>query len=65
MEETPRKRGFAAMAESNPDRLREVARRGGASTPADKRSFARNPEMAREAGRKGGMAARTKKADNV
>jgi general stress protein YciG len=44
-------RGFAAM---DPERRREIARKGGLSVPARKRSFARNPELAAEAGRRGG-----------
>jgi uncharacterized protein len=56
-DETPRtvRRGFAAM---DPDRRREIARRGGASVPNDKRSFAQNRELAAKAGRKGGRTSR-------
>ncbi len=52
--ETPRpksRRGFAAMS---PEKRREIARKGGASLPAERRSFSRNPQLAVEAGRKGG-----------
>jgi general stress protein YciG len=45
------KRGFAAMDE---DKQREIARKGGASVPDDKRSFSQDPQLASEAGRKGG-----------
>lgn len=40
----------------DPERQREIARRGGASVPHDKRSFAQNRDLARAAGRKGGEA---------
>lgn len=48
-------RGFAAMS---PERQLEIAKKAGASVPADKRSFYRNRALATEAGRKGGMASR-------
>ena len=48
-------RGFAAM---DPERRREIARRGGESVPSDKRSFALNRDLAANAGRKGGTAPR-------
>jgi general stress protein YciG len=44
-------RGFASM---DPDKQREIARKGGESVPADQRSFSKDPALAREAGRKGG-----------
>jgi uncharacterized protein len=44
-------RGFASMDQA---KQREIARKGGESVPAAKRSFSRNPELAAEAGRKGG-----------
>ena len=44
-------RGFASMDE---DKQREIARKGGASVPAEERSFSRDHELASEAGRKGG-----------
>lgn len=50
----PRKtstRGFASMDAA---KQREIARKGGRSVPAEKRSFSRSPELAAEAGRKGG-----------
>lgn len=45
------RREFAAM---DPDRRREIARKGGASVPADKRSFAKDRDLAASAGRLGG-----------
>ena len=44
-------RGFASMDE---EKQREIARKGGESVPAEKRSFSKDPELASEAGRKGG-----------
>lgn len=44
-------RGFASMDAA---RQREIARKGGRSVPAEKRSFSRDPELAAAAGRKGG-----------
>jgi general stress protein YciG len=49
-------RGFASM---DPARQREIARRGGASVPADKRSFSQDRDLARDAGRKGGEATKS------
>jgi general stress protein YciG len=37
-----------------PDKQREIARKGGANVPHEKRSFAQNRALASEAGRKGG-----------
>jgi hypothetical protein len=56
-DETPiaSRRGFAAL---DPERRREIARRGGASVPGDKRSFAQNRDLAANAGRKGGTTSR-------
>jgi len=51
----PARRGFAAM---NPERRREIARKGGASVPSEKRSFAKDRDLAATAGRKGGEASR-------
>jgi general stress protein YciG len=54
-EEIPRRktssRGFASMDAA---KQREIARKGGRSVPAEKRSFSRSPELAAAAGRKGG-----------
>ena len=47
------RRGFAAM---DPEKQREIARKGGKSVPPEKRSFAANPSLASEAGMKGGKA---------
>jgi general stress protein YciG len=49
------RRGFAAM---NPERRREIARKGGASVPGEKRSFAKDRDLAAAAGRKGGESSR-------
>lgn len=46
--------GFASM---DPERQREVARKGGQSVAPEKRSFSQNPALATEAGKKGGRAA--------
>ena len=47
----PARRGFAAM---DKERQREIARKGGASVPDDKRSFSQDRDLAASAGRKGG-----------
>lgn len=52
---TRSKRGFAMM---DPERRREIARRGGASVPSEKRSFAQDRDLAASAGKKGGAASR-------
>lgn len=46
-------RGFGTM-----DRAKhlEIARKGGANVPAEKRSFSTNNSLAREAGKKGGRS---------
>ncbi len=49
------KRGFASI---DPEKRREIARQGGKSVPAEKRSFAQNRDLASEAGRKGGQKSR-------
>ncbi len=46
-------RGFACMDQ---EKQREIARKGGANVPHDKRSFAQNRVLAAEAGRKGGRS---------
>ena len=46
-------RGFASMEQ---EKQREIARKGGANVPHDKRSFAQDRTLASEAGRKGGRA---------
>jgi general stress protein YciG len=40
----------------DPERQREIARKGGASVPGEKRSFSQDRSLAAEAGRKGGEA---------
>ena len=47
------RRGFASM---DPERQREIACKGGASVPGEKRSFSQDRSLAAEAGRKGGEA---------
>ncbi len=49
----PTRRGFAAMDKT---RQREIARKGGASVPDEKRSFSQDRDLAASAGRKGGEA---------
>ena len=49
----------------DPERQREIARKGGASVPSEKRSFSQDRSLAAQAGRKGGEAShgsRTKEA---
>lgn len=41
-----------------PERRTEIARKGGASVPGAKRSFAKQPELAARAGRLGGEASK-------
>jgi general stress protein YciG len=48
---TKARRGFAAM---DPEKQREIARKGGASVPDDKRSFSQDRDLAARAGRAGG-----------
>jgi general stress protein YciG len=50
-EESGPLRGFARM---DPNKQRELARKGGANVPSEKRSFSQNRALASEAGRKGG-----------
>jgi uncharacterized protein len=45
------KRGFAAM---DPEKQREIARKGGKSVPDEKRAFSKSADLASAAGRKGG-----------
>lgn len=52
------KRGFASMTAEQ--RL-QVARKGGAAVPPEKRSFSTNPKLAAQAGRKGGLAVEQEK----
>ena len=54
MEDTAKaKGGFASMS---PEKRREIARMGGKSVPAEKRSFSQNSDLAMSAGRKGGQS---------
>lgn len=48
-------RGFAGMSK---EKRTAIARKGGSSVPAAKRSFAKNRDLAASAGRKGGEASR-------
>ena len=54
------KRGFASM---DPERQREIARKGGASVPSEKRSFSQDRTLAAQAGRKGGEASHGSRSD--
>ncbi|WP_442756159.1 KGG domain-containing protein [Methylocystis sp. JAN1] len=47
------KRGFASMS---PEKRREIARKGGKSVPAGKRSFSQDAKLAAKAGKKGGQS---------
>ncbi len=59
MDETKKtKRGFASM---DPEKQREIARKGGRSVPAEKRSFSQSADLAASAGRKGGQSVDPKK----
>lgn len=49
------RRGFAAMSV---EKRTEIAARGGAAVPNEKRSFYKNRELAVSAGRKGGESRR-------
>ncbi len=54
IDDSPRSgRGFALM---NKDIQRAIASKGGASVPAELRSFAQNRSLAVAAGRKGGLS---------
>lgn len=48
---TTKPKGFAAMS---PERRKEIARKGGASVPGEKRSFAKDRDLAAIAGKLGG-----------
>lgn len=52
MQTEKKPRGFAAMS---PERLAEIASKGGKSVAPEKRAFAQNRELAAAAGKKGGM----------
>ena len=51
--ETKSTRGFATMEQA---KQREIASKGGASVPDEKRSFSQDRDLAAAAGRKGGEA---------
>ena len=53
VEVVKQRRGFACMS---PEKRREIAAKGGAGVPKDKRSFAKVPGLAAAAGAKGGAA---------
>lgn len=57
---TKARRGFAVMS---PDKRREIAAKGGASVPSEKRSFSQNRDLAVRAGRVGGSASPRGRAD--
>jgi uncharacterized protein len=59
---TKQLRGFALLT---PERRKEIARKGGKSIPAHKRSFSTNPALAAKAGRKGGKASQGRKYAGV
>lgn len=64
MTDTPKKpKGFAYMKLHDPERMSQVAAKGGASVPHEKRSFSTNNELARSAGAKGGMTSKRAKAE--
>jgi general stress protein YciG len=52
---TKSKRGFAGMTV---ERRTEIARKGGASVPGEKRSFAKDRDLAAAAGKTGGQNSR-------
>jgi general stress protein YciG len=54
-------RGFASM---DPEKQREIARKGGESVPNEKRSFSQDRELAAQAGRKGGEASQGARRKN-
>lgn len=45
------RRGFASMS---PEKVREIASKGGKSVPPERRSFSMNRTLAQQAGAKGG-----------
>ncbi|AYV48563.1 stress-induced protein [Caulobacter flavus] len=51
------KRGFAAMS---PEKRRQIAAKGGAAVPPEKRSFSQNRDLAASAGRAGGSSNRSR-----
>ena len=59
MVELRKPRGFAAM---DPERQREIARKGGSSVPAARRSFSQDRTLAAAAGKKGGQVTGARRA---
>ena len=55
------RRGFASM---DPDKQREIARKGGRAVPSEKRSFSQNHQLASDAGRKGGHVSHSRRSDD-
>ena len=51
-----RRGGFATLAENNPEKQRELARRGGRAAHVKGVAHEFTPEEAKAAGRKGGVA---------
>jgi len=49
----------------DPERQREIARKGGASVPSEKRSFSQDRSLAAQAGRKGGEASHGSRKDET
>ena len=61
MNDKPKKpQGFAALS---PERLREIAARGGAAVKPENRSYSQSRDLAAAAGRLGGLKSR--KGDKV
>lgn len=58
----PQRKGFALMT---PEKRREIAAKGGASVPANRRAYARDPNLAAAAGRKGGLAKAGKRRERA
>lgn len=63
MQNQKSRRGFAAMSV---EKRVEIARRGGQSVPAEKRSFSQQRDLASAAGRKGGLRSKSgRKVDDI
>jgi general stress protein YciG len=58
MTPTKKKRGFAAM---DPEKRKELARKGGQSVPKEKRYFSTNKDAAASNGARGGRRAQTER----
>jgi general stress protein YciG len=57
-DEPPEPAGLRGFARLSPEQRKAVAAAGGASVPAEKRSFSANRNLAKEAGRLGGTMSR-------